>query len=293
LSPSTPESLTPTPVHVPEAAYWGLFRAGKTVTVNGFLGKRRDNGSNLSFVDIQLSTNFRGALQVVSTWKEEGSPSHQAHLNLKKIPAHSSVSITGTLRRIPPPKAEPSPNDAEDPDGSPLDASEVPGLDATPKRDTNTSREKRYELVLESIQCLNKFSKDIVVSKDIAWPPKSRHLQMRYDPLLFARLCFRDFVQQRLGKRLREKAFVGVETPILFKSTPEGAREFLVPTRRKGLAYALPQSPQQYKQLLMSAGVPKYFQFAKCFRDEDHRADRQPEFTQVCAPFMVCHIVLS
>ena len=121
------------------------------------------------------------------------------------------------------------------------------------------------------------------------FPPSKRHLQIRNDPSLRQTLAFRAKANAALRRALEEcePPFLEIETPILFKSTPEGAREFLVPTRNQGLAYALPQSPQQYKQMLMASGIPRYYQFARCFRDEDLRADRQPEFTQVSVVLLI------
>lgn len=141
---------------------------------------------------------------------------------------------------------------------------------------------KNVEVELLDVQCLNEFPKDIIVTPDTVFPIEQRHLQIRSDKHLRDALAFRASTANICRDELSNKyGFLEVETPLLFKSTPEGAREFIVPTRRKGLAYALPQSPQQFKQILMASGIPKYFQVAKCFRDEDMRADRQPEFTQV------------
>ncbi|KJX96859.1 hypothetical protein TI39_contig597g00004 [Zymoseptoria brevis] len=117
---------------------------------------------------------------------------------------------------------------------------------------------------------------------DTVFPPEHRHLQIRNERSLREALLFRSNVTRTIRDELCDQhGFAEIETPLLFKSTPEGAREFLVPTRAPGLAYALPQSPQQYKQILMGSAIPHYMQIARCFRDEDLRADRQPEFTQV------------
>ena len=141
-----------------------------------------------------------------------------------------------------------------------------------------------YELEVDNIRYFNivkfklPFKHSDTPSVSLETRLRYRYLGLRYDGR-FMRL--RSSVLHDFRRWLSDEKFYEIETPLLFKSTPEGAREFLVPTRRQGEFYALPQSPQQYKQLLMAAGFQKYFQFAKCFRDEDLRADRQPEFTQV------------
>ncbi|AGO14061.1 AaceriAGR206Cp [[Ashbya] aceris (nom. inval.)] len=156
------------------------------------------------------------------------------------------------------------------------------------KRLKEDAKTPEYEIQLTGLRTLNASNVKTAQMQECkvseSYPPEYRHLQLRL-PAFQARMKMRHNASKAVRASLEKLGFMEVETPLLFKSTPEGAREFLVPTRHKQgkdpLFYALPQSPQQYKQLLMAGGVQKYYQLARCFRDEDLRSDRQPEFTQV------------
>ncbi len=197
-------------------------------------------------------------IQVVSSAKsiDDGgiSPkSASAHERLKSLRTNTPVVVTGRFK------------------------------DKVPGRSDKSGDIKKIddvEVELLEVQCLNHFPSDIATA-NTTFSHNQRHLQIRENKDIRDALAFRAKAANSCRRALDELQFVEVETPLLFKSTPEGAREFMVPTRQKGLAYALPQSPQQFKQILMASGIPKYYQIAKCFRDEDLRADRQPEFTQV------------
>ncbi|KAJ5632432.1 Nucleic acid-bindingOB-fold [Penicillium lividum] len=218
------------------------------VVLHGYLGHRADLSKKLSFVRLTDPT-MKHSLQIVAFAKNE------AFEQLKSLNAHSPVAVRGIVQKK---KAKPTDGD-------------------TPAEDT-------WELALEEIHPLNYFPKEIIMTPETVFSPEHRYLQLRSDAKLREALRFRAQVHNICKQELEgscQPPFTEIETPLLFKSTPEGAREFLVPTRRPGLAYALPQSPQQYKQILMASGLPRYFQFARCFRDEDLRADRQPEFTQL------------
>jgi len=148
---------------------------------------------------------------------------------------------------------------------------------------------QEYEFEVSHVHLLNgvkvtlPFQPEDALSVKASTRAKYRYLDLRNrSNRNFLELRYR--VEKTCRAILDRMGFLQVETPLLFKSTPEGAREFIIPTRQAGQGYALPQSPQQYKQILMASGINRYFQFAKCFRDEDLRADRQPEFTQARPP---------
>lgn len=208
----------------------------------GHIGKRRNVGKHLSFADLTLPSGQ--VFQLCSKAEDDAD----AHKKFRQVPAHSPVLVY----------ADPDPADPVEQD-----------------------RNAKPTLNTRDIQTLNSFPKDIIVTPETIFPQTDRHLQIRFHPELQARIRFRAWLKSVLNQALLEKGFTDVETPTLFKPTPEGAREFLVPTRQKGTVYALTQSPQQYKQVLVASGIGRYMQWARCYRDEDSRADRQPEFSQV------------
>lgn len=226
------------------------------VVLHGYLGARRDASKTLTFAELR-DMHLRSSIQLVSTLTEGQEGSDTAHQQLRLLAEHTPVAITGTVKPRKAPRATTSPG--------------RPGTLIT-----------GAEVKVEKVTPLNAFPKDIIMNEDTVFPAEQRHLQLRNDAELRNALAFRSRVARKIRDELGDRhGFIEVETPLLFKSTPEGAREFLVPSRSPGMAYALPQSPQQYKQILMASGIPRYLQIAKCFRDEDLRADRQPEFSQV------------
>ncbi|KAL8918119.1 MAG: hypothetical protein Q9208_007561 [Pyrenodesmia sp. 3 TL-2023] len=229
------------------------FKTGEAVVLYGYLGSSASLSKNLYFVQL-LSKDRARSIQIVSSKASLPDKDASSDQIIRELAMHTPVVIRGLLRER---KQKPE--------------------------QANEEIEKitHVEIDLLGIQPLNEFPSDIIATPDTVFSADQRHLQLRTDAGLRAALTMRSKVGLLLRTRLAELGFVEIETPLLFKSTPEGAREFIVPTRRKGFAYALPQSPQQFKQILMGSGIPKYYQFARCFRDEDLRADRQPEFTQL------------
>ncbi|KAL8997650.1 MAG: hypothetical protein Q9169_003130 [Polycauliona sp. 2 TL-2023] len=238
---------------IPAIAELDVPDNGQDVVLHGYLGSSASLSKNLLFVQL-MSKNRMSSIQVVSSSKSLPHRDCYAHELVKKLPMHTPVAVRGILRK----------------------------REQPPEQDFGSIQKiKHVELDLLRVQSLNDFPKDMIATPDTVFGPDQRHLQIRADVDLRKALSFRSDVGLALRTKLHDLGFVDIETPLLFKSTPEGAREFIVPTRRQGFAYALPQSPQQFKQILMGSGIPKYYQFARCFRDENLRADRQPEFTQL------------
>jgi aspartyl-tRNA synthetase len=220
---------------------------GREVTLAGWVNATRDHGGVI-FIDLR---DREGLTQVVFRPEENAQLAKEAH----SLRNEDVIQVSGRV-------------------GARLPGTENAKL---PTGDV--------EVIPNRLRILNR-------SDTLPFPldaePQNEDLRMthRYFDLRRPRLARNLRVRHRVAKATRDyldsQGFVEIETPILSKSTPEGARDFLVPSRiAPGKFYALPQAPQQYKQLLMVAGVEKYFQIAKCFRDEDLRADRQPEFTQI------------
>ncbi len=221
--------------------------AGTTVTLSGWIASRRDHGGVI-FIDLR---DREGLTQVVFRPEENPEAAARSH----ELRGEDVVRVTGRV------------------------ALRLAGTE-NPKLATGG-----IEIVATGLEILN--ASDVLpFPMDERIANEDLRLTYRYLDLRRAEMSANLRLRHRVIKTIRDamdaEGFLEIETPILSKSTPEGARDFLVPSRlTPGSFYALPQAPQQYKQLLMVAGVEKYFQIARCFRDEDLRADRQPEFTQL------------
>ena len=224
---------------------------GKTVTLAGWVNTKRDH-HGVIFIDIR---DREGVTQAVFRPEESTEAAELSH----KLRAEDVIQVTGQV----------------------ADRPEIDGASTVnPNIETG-----EIELVARELVVLNK-AEVLPFQLDKELSNEDLRMKYRFLDLRRTRLAKNMRTRHRITKLTRdyldEQGFLEVETPILSKSTPEGARDFLVPSRLSpGKFYALPQAPQQYKQLLMVAGIERYFQIARCFRDEDLRADRQPEFTQV------------
>jgi aspartyl-tRNA synthetase len=218
----------------------------RTVTVMGWVHRRRDHGGVI-FVDLR---DREGLVQVVF------DPDRATTFaSAEKLRSEYVIAVTGVVR--PRPDGTVNPN---------LPTGEIEVL-AHEIEILNASQTPPFQLDDENLSETVRLQNRVL---DLRRPPMQRNLMMRHRASMSVR------------RYLDSHGFVDIETPMLYKSTPEGAREFLVPSRiHHGQFYALPQSPQLFKQMLMMAGFDRYYQIVKCFRDEDLRADRQPEFTQI------------
>ena len=230
----------------------GALRAsdvGRRVRLAGWIHRRRDHGS-LVFIDLR---DRYGIVQVVV----DAAVAPDAHAALTDARSEWVIAVEGTVaaRRA----------------GTENEKLATGGIEVAGESVTVLSQAKTPPFYIN----------DTDAPVDESLRLKYRYLDLRREPLR-DRILLRSAMVQAIREVHHEHGFVEVETPILIKSTPEGARDFIVPSRlQQGSVYALPQSPQQMKQLLMVAGFDRYFQIARCFRDEDLRGDRQPEFTQL------------